>query len=117
MDDEDTVRTTSEDFLAELGYEVVCVADGAQAVSYFRDPPDGVDLVLLDMTMPVMDGRRCFAELKNIKPYVKVVLMTGHALDGAAQKTLDEGAQAFLQKPFVLVDLSQVVAQILRRDG
>jgi CheY-like chemotaxis protein len=97
-----------------IGYEVVALADGEEAVLYYRHFGERIDLVLLDMVMPKMGGRETLAALREIHPAVKAVLSTGFGLNEAAQTILDEGAIGFAQKPYRAADLSQVVAAALR---
>ena len=75
----------------------------------------GTDLVLLDMTMPVMDGRECFRRLKEMAAEAKALLSTGHALGGAAQELLDEGMVGFVQKPYVVAGFPEAAAKALGR--
>jgi CheY-like chemotaxis protein len=93
------------------------VDDGSKAVRCYEERGDEIDLVILDMTMPVMDGRECFRRLREIDPSVKVIVSTGHALNGAAQEVIDNGAVRFLQKPFVIAQLSDAVAKALSGDS
>lgn len=113
VDDEDTVRSILSAMLAYLGYDVVCVADGKQAVDYYASHR-GIDLVLLDMVMPVMNGRDCFYELKKINPSVKVILSTGQAVDETAQDLMEQGLAGFLQKPYIIGPLSEAITNALR---
>ncbi|HEX5136761.1 MAG TPA: response regulator [Planctomycetota bacterium] len=114
VDDEEVVRTAAAAMLRHLGYEVVALADGEEAVLYYRHFGDRIDLVLLDMVMPKMGGRETLKALRGVSPGVKVVLSTGFGLNEAAQAILDEGAIGFAQKPYRASDLSQVVAAALR---
>lgn len=116
VDDEAFVRYSAERVLMRLGYEVVTARNGREAVNYFMDHSAEVDLVLLDLTMPVMDGARCFKELKELSADVRVLIATGHARDGAAQRLLDEGAVGFVKKPFSMAELSHRVSEALRTD-
>jgi PAS domain S-box-containing protein len=113
VDDEEIVRGAAAAMLRHLGYEVVTVADGEEAVLYYRHFGDRIHLVLLDMVMPKMGGRECLKRLKEIDPEVKVVLSTGFGLNEAAQRILDEGAIGFAQKPYRAADLSRVIAAAL----
>jgi PAS domain S-box-containing protein len=113
VDDEETVREVVTEILESLGYDVTCASDGREAVERYREKASEIDLVLLDMTMPVMDGPECFEELKKINPGVKVVVATGHALDGATQETIDAGALRSIHKPFIMADLAATVAKAL----
>jgi PAS domain S-box-containing protein len=114
VDDEEVVRTAAATMLRHIGYEVVALADGEEAVLYYRHFGERIDLVLLDMVMPKMGGRETLAALREIHPAVKAVLSTGFGLNEAAQTILDEGAIGFAQKPYRAADLSQVVAAALR---
>ncbi|MHC4579684.1 MAG: PAS domain S-box protein, partial [Planctomycetota bacterium] len=114
VDDEEVVRLTAATMLRHLGYEVIALAEGEEAVLYYRHFGESIDLVLLDMVMPEMGGHECFKALKEINPDVKTVLSTGFGLNDAAQAILDEGALGFAQKPYRVADLSQVVAAVLK---
>ncbi len=117
VDDEDGVRRVVRSLLESLGYRVILAENGSEAIEIYRERGPEIDLVVLDLTMPVMDGQSCFDQLRTIDPEVRVVVATGHALDKAAQKLLDRGAKGFVQKPFIKVELSRVVADALERDG
>jgi CheY-like chemotaxis protein len=113
VDDEETVRTIVSEMLTILGYQVACACDGREAVEHYREHADETDLVLLDMTMPVVDGLQCFKELKEFDPNVKAVIATGHALDGVAQETMDAGALRFIHKPFMMAELAETLTKAM----
>lgn len=114
VDDEEVVREMASDMLTSMGYEVVTVRDGQEAVDYYQDHADKIDLALIDMVMPRLGGRDCFRALKGINPNVRAVLTTGYGRDGAAQEILNEGMRGFAHKPYGLRDLSEVIAEALR---
>ena len=113
VDDESVVRQVVSAMLRTLGYDVTTAENGKEAVEYFRDHHEKVDLVLLDMIMPRMGGRECFQVLQQIDPGVKAILATGYGRDGRAQDMLDDGIEAFIQKPYRVQEISQVVARVL----
>jgi PAS domain S-box-containing protein len=113
VDDEEMVRALAADMLGSLGHSVTVCADGELALSAFRSAPDAFDLVVLDLVMPRMSGREVFAALRSIDPRVKVILASGYSIQGEAQGVLDDGAIAFIQKPFSLSELSRTVAAAL----
>jgi CheY-like chemotaxis protein len=113
VDDEDGVREVAADLLTSLGYEVTTARDGQTAVRQFRRSPERVDVVLLDLAMPGMDGRECFRAMKAIDPGVKAVLCTGYGFNVAAQQLLDEGMLGIVAKPYELERLSDAIAQAL----
>lgn len=113
VDDEDMVRRLASTMLVRLGHEVVTAAGGNEAIELFREAPETFDLVLLDMIMPGMDGRDCFLALKSIKPDVVVVISSGFSQESATQEVMEEGVRGFVQKPYRLSELSEVIRQAL----
>jgi PAS domain S-box-containing protein len=114
IDDEDTVRSVATAFLEELGYRVLTASDGKEAVEVFRASREPIDLVIIDMVMPAMGGRECFRALKALRPGLKAILSTGYDFNAAVQEILDEGMCGFVQKPYQLRQLSEVVAAALK---
>ncbi|MGE5190048.1 MAG: PAS domain S-box protein [Gemmatimonadota bacterium] len=115
VDDQDPVRDVCSTMLATLGYRVVTASNGREGLDYYRDHWREIDLVLVDMVMPVLGGPDCFRGMKEVNPGVRAVLATGYSLDGAVQGIMDEGVIGFIRKPFRLDRLSQVVAAALAR--
>ena len=116
VDDDHFVRESTIGVLQHIGYEVVAVEDGQQAVAYYRDHGHQIDLVLLDLVMPRMGGRETFHALKAIDPSVRVVLTTGYGHNEMVQCLLDEGVVGFAPKPYHLRPLSEVLARALGRE-
>jgi PAS domain S-box-containing protein len=100
IDDERDVREVIRTVLARAGCRVETFADGPEAIAAFAAWWREIDVVILDMVMPKMGGQGVFRELRRIDPRARVVLLSGHSLDGEAQSLLDEGAEAFVAKPF-----------------
>ena len=113
VDDEKSVRESTAALLRNKGYKVVTAKDGGEAVEYYRDSWQHIDLVILDMNMPVMNGRDTFVAMRKIDPDIKAILATGYSLDGNAQEILDEGALFHIQKPFRIHDLVPQIEQAL----
>jgi signal transduction histidine kinase/CheY-like chemotaxis protein len=116
VDDEEPVRSTAAELLAYLGYEVLEARDGQEAVELFERPESKrrIDLVLLDMLMPRMDGRECFRALRRIVPDLRVVVATGCGANLLAQDMREEGVNGFITKPYQLTQLSEVLASALK---
>ena len=113
VDDEDGVREVAADLLGCLGYEVVTAPNGIAAVSQYRESGHEIDVVLLDLAMPGMDGRDCFRALKTINRDVKAVLCTGYGFNVVAQQLLDEGMLGIVSKPYTIEQLSDAIVQAL----
>ena len=117
VDDDSFVRQMSTMALGELGYRVLPAVDGAEGVELFLQHKDEIAAVVLDMTMPRMDGRATYEALRALDPGVRVLLVTGHALNDEAQRILDLGVRGFLAKPYSLTDLSEALLRVLGRDA
>jgi len=112
-DDTPAVLRVVGDVLEALGYRVTACADGVAALARYREGWRAVDLVLLDVTMPGLDGPGALAEMRRINPAVRAVLASGHPPGPAEQRLIDDLGVGFLQKPFSMAELSRCVAAAL----
>jgi CheY-like chemotaxis protein len=114
VDDEDMIRSTAEAILEDLGYEVLLAEDGQKALSIFQEQSGTVDLVLLDMLMPVMSGKDCFVAMKQFDPEVRVVLSSGFTREEDLLEMQKLGLKGFLRKPYRVADLCQAIHEALK---
>ena len=112
VDDDEAVRIVASRMLGAMGYEVVLAVDGREGVAKFRENPANFSAVLLDLTMPHMDGTEAFAELRRIKPDIKVVLMSGFNEQDAISRFANQGLAAFVQKPFAPEELRRAFREL-----
>jgi PAS domain S-box-containing protein len=117
VDDESMVLDVSAEMLEKLGYEVVTAASGKEAVQAFVENVDRIDLIILDMIMPGMDGGKTFDQLRNIRSSIPVLLSSGYSLNGQANTILQRGCNGFVQKPFSINQLSQKIRDVLDEKG
>jgi CheY-like chemotaxis protein len=110
VDDERIVRVYLEKMLHRLGYTVTTCEDGAQAVDLYEREWRNIDLVILDMVMPVMTGDEAFLRMQKINPKVSAILSSGYSVARQADRALEAGARAFLPKPYDAGRLARVVA-------
>ncbi|MDR3581408.1 MAG: PAS domain S-box protein [Oryzomonas sp.] len=108
VDDEETVRGIGKEMLAELGFTTITANDGREAIEIFKQTPDIV-LVILDLTMPHVDGEQCFRELKRLKSDVKIIMSSGFNEQEVTQKFAGKGLAGFIQKPYKLSMLKDVI--------
>ncbi|WP_020675057.1 PAS domain S-box protein [Geopsychrobacter electrodiphilus] len=111
VDDEETVRGIGAEMLKELGFTVITADDGREGVEQFKQNPD-IDFVILDLTMPHMDGEQCFRELRQIKPDIKVIMSSGYNEQEVTQKFVGKGLAGFIQKPYKLSILRESIQKI-----
>jgi PAS domain S-box-containing protein len=114
VDDEDVFREMMKDVLAYLGYDVLASENGQEGIQVYKEHQEEIDLVILDMNMPVMDGKEMFRILKKINPNVRALLATGFALDGEVQELMTEGVMGFIQKPFMIEDISKAIDALMK---
>ena len=112
-DDEETIRSTTARMLRALGFDTALVANGRDAVDAFSANPGAYVLVLLDLTMPHMDGEQAFTELRRLQSDVRVVLMSGFNRQEAVARFTGKGLASFLQKPFSMEALTEVMQTVL----
>ncbi len=109
VDDEEIIRTYTKVLFEEHDYTVQTCEHGTEAIDYYRDHGDKVDLVVLDMMMPQMSGKEVFYALRTLDPEVKVIIASGYGMDKDIQNLLDHGVLEFVQKPFTLEKLSDIM--------
>jgi signal transduction histidine kinase len=113
VDDEPDFLEMTSETLSMDGYRIISAASGSQAVSLFRTHCKDIDLVLLDILMPGMDGGQVFHAIKDIDAAARVVLCSGYSTEDKVRELMDAGVDAFIRKPFVHHDLDRVLASVL----
>ena len=113
VDDEETVRTVAARMLERLGFSVVAATDGREGMEKFRADPRRFTLVLLDLTMPHLDGEETFRQMRMLNPTVRVILTSGFNQQEAVNRFIGKGLAGFIQKPFELGSLIQVIRSVL----
>ncbi|HEX2854781.1 MAG TPA: transporter substrate-binding domain-containing protein [Opitutaceae bacterium] len=113
-DDEPVVLATADQLLRRCGYKTVLASDGQEAVEQFRINPNGFAAVLLDLTMPRIDGAEALRIIRGINPHVRVLLMSGYSEQDVLARIRDQGPVPVLRKPFthdvLLARLAEVIA-------
>ena len=112
VDDEESVRAVVAHAIENLGFSVTLAADGREAVTIFTAQPDAFALVVMDLTMPHLDGVEATAQLRRLRPAVRVLLMSGYSGHTVAATFADQGLAGFLQKPFELSTLREKIRRV-----
>ena len=115
VDDEPAVRRTVSRMLEMMGFTTVQAADGAEGITLFKEQASDIALVMLDLTMPRMDGEQTFRELRRVDPNVRVVLMSGFSQQDAVSQFIGKGLASFVQKPFSLDALRSCVQRVFTK--
>lgn len=109
VDDEESVRATAAQMIAFYGFTVKQADSGHQAVEFLRQRGSRFDLVLLDLTMPGMDGYATFTALRQLQPEQCIVVFSGYSAQDTKQRFADQNLNGFLQKPFSAESLREAL--------
>lgn len=113
VEDEEHIRWLAKQMLQKIGFEVAMACDGREAVSTFGRDPASFVCVLMDLTMPHMDGYTAFRELRRIQPDVKVILMSGYSEKDIGERFSGSGLAGFLAKPYPLTELRGLLRRVV----
>jgi PAS domain S-box-containing protein len=112
VDDEEMILNVGRAMLEKLGYKSIVARGGEEAINFLKQKKDSIDLVILDLIMPGMDGGKTFDRLREIRSNIPVILSSGYAINGRATEIIRRGCNGFIQKPFNLSGLSQKIRQV-----
>jgi len=100
VDDEQAVRQVASRVLSGAGFAILTASDGREAVEVFGQHADEITVVLLDLTMPEMDGEETFDKMQRFRPDVRVILSSGYTEQEATRQFGGKGLAGFIQKPY-----------------
>ncbi|NWH04070.1 hybrid sensor histidine kinase/response regulator [Desulfobacter latus] len=115
VDDENEVLDVGVSLLEALGYQVLQARNGRECIDLLATHPGGIVLVILDLIMPVMDGKETFYAIQKLDPGIKILISSGIRMDEEIKYMLRDGCHGFLQKPFSMDRFSRVIREILDR--
>jgi len=113
VDDEPMALELLHGVLTDAGYEVAVAQSGFESLDLFRRDTQAFDLILTDLSMPLMDGEETFERLRQMSPTVNVVLMAGFVDSGRLEKMMNNGLSGFVGKPFAPVEILAVVTSVI----
>ncbi|MCE7735232.1 MAG: PAS domain-containing protein [Candidatus Heimdallarchaeota archaeon] len=113
VEDEENIRFILEKMLTILGYNSISATNGLEGIDIFKERHDEIDLVILDMVMPVIDGQEAFLQMKLIDPDVKVIISSGYDIDRYSE-IMDLGVSSLLDKPYSMDTLLETIEKVLK---
>jgi len=113
VDDEEMIAKMVKEMLTSLGYQVTVLTNSIEALEQFNAQPDKFDLVICDMTMPLMTGKELSENILNIRPETPIILCTGYSEQINGKKAKQIGIREFLMKPIVIRDLAKLIRNTL----
>lgn len=117
VEDEDFLRVLGQNILDSLGYQAIVAANGREAIDIYEKDAEKIDLIILDMIMPIMGGKEALFHLKKLNPDCKVLITSGFAKDDELEAIKTAGICGFLRKPFKVSELSRILANALAPKG
>jgi CheY-like chemotaxis protein len=113
-DDEESVRQVAQAALQRLGYEVLLAKDGKHAVELFKDHRGKIRLIVLDLTMPVMNGEEASVLLRDADPVIPILLSSGYNQVEIIERFAKQNITGFIQKPYTVTQLKEAIANVLQ---
>ncbi len=115
-EDEDSIREVTVSTLEKYGYNVLAASDGADAVALYAQNKDKINVILMDMMMPVMDGHASIRAIRKINPGVKIIAVSGLAEKDKLAKIADTRVHAFLSKPYTAERLLKTIREVIGKE-
>jgi two-component system cell cycle sensor histidine kinase/response regulator CckA len=113
IEDEEAVIDVSRAMLEHLGFNILEARTGSEALNVARSYNGPIDLALLDIGLPDMDGRKLYPLIKEVRPDIKAIVSSGYTIEGPAKEILMAGAEGWIQKPYTLQAFSEKVSEVL----
>jgi two-component system, cell cycle sensor histidine kinase and response regulator CckA len=113
VEDDEIVSQTAMEMCAVLGHKVITARDGVEALQLYRIHRELIDVVLLDLNMPRVDGEETFSEMKKMNEKVKVILVSGYPEQKIADKFSGKGLAGYIQKPYSLAAICNKLEMII----
>jgi CheY-like chemotaxis protein len=113
VDDEETIRAVARSMLEKLGFKVLTASDGDEAVKIFSEHSSEIKCIILDLTMPHLDGVETFERLHSMQYNVKIILCSGYTEQDATERFIGSDLAGFIQKPYNISMLKEALEKIL----
>ncbi|HDM76625.1 MAG TPA: response regulator [Deltaproteobacteria bacterium] len=113
IDDEEAMLKITKSVLNTFGYKTFTALNGSEALTIFSKQRNAIDLVILDLIMPGMDGIACLNRLLEINPEAKVLVTSGYTMEESIRTILDRGARGILRKPFEIEQMLRAIRSVL----
>ncbi len=116
VDDEEVLRNLGHEILTNKGYTVFLASNGLEAIQWYEKQEGNIDLVILDMIMPKMDGVETYKHLKAMNSSLKILISSGYSHDSPSHTDFQNGIEGFVQKPYKIDALTKKVREILDKE-
>ena len=117
VDDEEYIRDLGVELLTDVGYKVLTATNGEEGLQIYKKEQKKIDLIILDLVIPGMGGKKCYEEILKINPRAKILIVSGYSANGPGKSALEAGAKGFVGKPFDVSHLLEKIREILDEDS
>ena len=117
VDDEEYIRDLGVELLTDVGYKVLTATNGEEGLQLYQKEQKNIDLIILDLVIPGMGGKKCYEEIIKINPRAKILIVSGYSANGPGKAALEAGAKGFVGKPFDVSHLLEKIREILDEDS
>ena len=115
VDDEEMIRKFAGEMLEIIGYTVITAENGLKALEIYSQQAETIDLVILDLNMPIMNGVECLEAMAKVNPSLRALIATGYWVDSETKERLAKHANGLISKPFKTEDFLRIIRKILDR--
>lgn len=116
VDDEETLRILNKELIESLGYSVVLASNGLEAIKEYSDRFGEIDIVLMDMIMPVMNGSEAFYKIRKIDDNSKIIIASGFTYDKNIDVLMKAGLKGFIHKPYSVSAISKLLKEVMEEE-
>ena len=113
VDDDESIRNFGKELLGKYGYTVLTAVDGENALDIYEREKEHIDLVVLDLMMPGMGGRRCLEALLNMNPQIRIIIASGYSPNLQTKEIIEAKAKSYIQKPYGIKKMLEEVREVL----
>ena len=117
VDDEQVIARLLRDYLRQLGYSVFTAETGEQAIDIYQNEKAEIDLVILDLDMPGMGGKKCLKALRELNPHAQVVVASGYFSPVDHEELMNLGAEDIIKKPYKLRHMNAIIRKSFQKSG
>ena len=114
-EDHEGLRNSAQEMLQNLGYRVIVAADGKESLELFKKNRQQIDLIVMDVVMPLLSGPEAYSEMCVLQPDARVIFTTGYTPKAKDLACMVEKGASVLRKPYTLISLSQMIRRALEQ--
>ena len=113
VEDDRVTREVGEELLSQFGYKVITASDCETAINLYSENHDNIDLIISDLIMPGIGGKKLVETILTMKPEAKIIVASGYNVQETAQQAKEWGAKDFISKPYELNKMLKAVKNVL----